>query len=246
MSFNHVVRGDSVRFRAETWNCMLDAASAEKKRQAVRDRHVVESFNLANTIRIKNTTGGDLDTGDAIELGVPDILPSENQVQFEIHKTLTGVTPTGNVQGGAILAEPIPDGQYGLAYMSGVAAANVNVTHASIDRCDLGTSTTLLQTKLEGPHKILWRESGTGTQPAYIQIGQPRNVKVLGKANGNITAGSTNASVHVWASGSDTGYDLAGVHFTWFDASTISSGKELIVTWFPDEMRWRITHAECE
>ena len=225
---------------------MLDAASAEKRRQDIADRVVYDPPSLVNTVLVENNTGADLDTGEVVKLLNPKTLPTDDEVLWETQKVILAGTPDATTVGGAIVAEPIPDNELGLAYLSGVVACTVNVTHASLTRCDAVNLNTKLETKLEGSHDIVWRSTGTGDQYAYVRMGPPRTVKVLAKPDGVISPGETNATVSVWANGGDTGYNLTGVNFTWMDADDISVGKEIIVTWFPDEMLWRITHAECE
>jgi len=59
--------------------------------------------------------------------------------------------------------------------------------------------------------------------------------------------GSTNNTIAVWNGTAASGLSISGVRFDWMTgAQNISSGKEVVLTWFADEKTWRITAAECE
>ena len=68
----------------------------------------------------------------------------------------------------------------------------------------------------------------------------------IGKADADITAGGT-GTVSIWRDGADTTENITGVKLDWMDGGDdISSGKEVLIRWFPDEGVWRIVGAECE
>ena len=242
-SFIHVRQGDPVRISAPVWNARLDAASANRKKH--NPQRVTRSAKVGQLL-VRNATSSDLDAGDAVSLGAPLILPSEDEVAFFRGPGMTANLPSGSDAGGAITAEPIAPNELGWCNVSGVSTTKVNITHAAIKRCDLDVGSTLLKTTLRGSHEIIWTSSGTGEQHAIVRLGQPQSVKVAGKTSGVVNAGATDAIVRAWLSGSDSGVDINGVHFDWMEDGSISAGKEVIVTWFPDDHRWRITHAECE
>ena len=75
-------------------------------------------------------------------------------------------------------------------------------------------------------------------------LAQPQTVKI-GKADADITVGST-GTVSIWRDGSDT-TENEDAKLDWMAGTTqVSSGKEVMITWFADEGIWRITGAECE
>lgn len=76
-------------------------------------------------------------------------------------------------------------------------------------------------------------------------------VKVkIGKADSAITADSTGTiSIYEWDGStlSDTGDNIEDVRLDWMHGNEdISSGKEVLIMWFPAEKIWRIIGAECE
>lgn len=65
------------------------------------------------------------------------------------------------------------------------------------------------------------------------------------KPDSNITAGSS-GTVSVWSGGSDSGVNLTA-HVDWMDGGDdVSSGKEAMIKYFPDEDKWYVIGAECE
>ena len=75
-------------------------------------------------------------------------------------------------------------------------------------------------------------------------LAQPQTVKI-GKADADISVGST-GTISIWRDGSDT-TENEDAKLDWMAGTTqVSSGKEVMITWFADEGIWRITGAECE
>jgi hypothetical protein len=67
----------------------------------------------------------------------------------------------------------------------------------------------------------------------------------IGKTDADIIVGSS-GSISIWSGGVDTG-DNQTAHLDWMAGTTdVSSGKEVLITYFADEDLWRITGAECE
>ena len=76
-------------------------------------------------------------------------------------------------------------------------------------------------------------------------VAKPQTVKI-GKADAQIPIDST-GTVSIWRDGVDTTENITGVKLDWMAGTTnVSSGKEVMITWFADEGIWRITGAECE
>ena len=74
---------------------------------------------------------------------------------------------------------------------------------------------------------------------------QPQIVRI-GKADADIAVGAT-GTISIWRDGSDTTENIEDVKLDWMAGTTqVSSGKEVMITWFADEGIWRITGAECE
>jgi len=97
-------------------------------------------------------------------------------------------------------------------------------------------------------------------EPALFVYGQARDkteqllligntnlpiVQRIGKTDSTITDGSSGV-VSLWDANADTGANITA-HLDWMTGSEdISSGTEVLITWFPIEGKWRITGADCE
>ena len=67
----------------------------------------------------------------------------------------------------------------------------------------------------------------------------------IGKADADIAVDTT-GTISIWRAGVDTTEDETA-SLDWMAGTTqVSSGKEVMITWFADEGIWRITGAECE
>ena len=246
MTLERVNGNQRFSVRASTWNAFIDAAKAEKVRSHQPVRNIIPSPAASNLcVLVKNQTGTDLEAGNAVKLGDPVVFPTGNvntwrdKINFECEE------PDSDTSGGAVLAEPLEDGKIGKAFIAGVVACQISVTNEFLKWCDLDDGSYRLHTKPEGSHEILYKQSGTGLKYAYVRLGIPRDVEVAGKADSDITTGST-GTVSMWENGSDTLYNITA-HLDWMHGSEqVSSGKEVIVKWFAHERRWRIVGAECE
>jgi hypothetical protein len=80
---------------------------------------------------------------------------------------------------------------------------------------------------------------------AIVRLGCHRQAVVRGVADGTIAYGSS-GTVSLWTEGGDSGDDVTA-HLDWMHGDeNVSSGKEVLVEWFPTESKWRIVAAECE
>jgi len=67
----------------------------------------------------------------------------------------------------------------------------------------------------------------------------------IGKTDASVAPDAT-VTVSIWRDGADTTENVEDVQYDWMTSGTISSGKEVVITYFADEGIWRITGAECE
>lgn len=249
MTLRKVTTGEPFRPTASTWNAFIDAAILAKQRGDARGLSISAGGETPNnTVLVKNNTGGDLSVLSVGGIDSPIISPTDNEGEFKVRSGWNIISPTNTHFGKlVVLAESIPAGEMGLAFVAGVVPVQVNRGNTVFDRADVNTaSTATMSGHLAGTAQILWAE-GTGTDAwCAVLLGQRQNVDVLGKANEDIQPNSTGA-ISVWRSGLDTGYDLEGVHLDWMHSSQqVSTGKEVIARYYPSENRWRIVHAECE
>ena len=158
--------------------------------------------------------------------------------------------PDGTTEICAILAEPIPANEYGLAYLAGCVACRVDINDLTEKQCGIQSGSTTLETRSDGPHYILWQDTGLGVVRCLVAMGSPlvstKTVKI-GVAANNITAGGS-GTINIWRNGVLTSpLETETAQLDWMHGSEdISQNKQVVITWFPDESVWRITGAECE
>lgn len=245
-----VARGEPLRIPADTFNAFIDAAEFARNRSVARAaRAYGKEIDHANTVFVKNQSGSDLSALSIAGIDSPIITPTSNEDEFNTRSGWNVDTPAATHFGNfVVLAESIPAGEIGLAYISGFAPVTLNVDYANFDRADVSAgNSTKLEANWHGSAKIVWKESGTGTAlRAVIQFDTPREVSLLGVTNSDIVP-DDHGGVSIWINGIDTGVDLDMCYLDWMHGGQqISSGKEVIVKYFPRDSKWRIIHAECE
>lgn len=166
-----VTSGQPLKIRAETFNSMIDAANYVKN---IRTGNSV-NFQKTNSglILIRNDSGADVAIRRVLGLGDTVADPTAAEDQFCEYIAFEGDLPDIDLHVGkwALLLDPIADGEYGRAAVSGEHQVKINVTDANHTHVEIGDGTTLLQSGYTGSGKILWKESGTGEKWAVIQIG---------------------------------------------------------------------------
>ena len=80
---------------------------------------------------------------------------------------------------------------------------------------------------------------------ALVRLGVPQMVSYLGKADSTISIDSS-GTVSLWDAAADTTENVTAYLDWMHNDENVSAGKEVVVTWFPHESKWRITGAECE
>ena len=252
MTIPRVNRGEGVGkyLAAETWNAFVDAANYHKMRSE-RGVNILGSgaeFS-ALTVMVKNNTAIAQPFGAILGLDGPIITLTQNADEFNSRIGFNGIAPAATHHGQfCVLREAIPAGEIGLAALAGVVQCEVQINYTFLTRCDIEpTFTQRLYAKPNGTAQILWAEAGTGNKRALVRLGSHRDAVVRGKTTGLVSVGSTNNTIAVWNGTAASGLSISGVRFDWMTgAQNISSGKEVVLTWFADEKTWRITAAECE
>lgn len=251
MAIKRANSGDALRdhLTADTWNAFVDTANGFQARINVGLGPTAIAREQPNaTVLVKNSTGANQSRGAILAVDGPLITPTANQTEFNARVAFNGIVPTASYHGRfVVLREAIPNGQLGLAAIDGVVQTVVEISHTWLKRADVtASSTAKLTAKPEGTAEILWIESGTGTKKALVRLGACRDAVVFGKPTATIAAGSS-GTVKVWNAGSETTYTIPSVQFSWMTGGEqITSGKQVMATWFTDELVWRITGAECE
>lgn len=125
-------------------------------------------------VRVKNTTGNNLDRFAVLGYGDDLIDQAANLAEWKRHIVLEGVTPTTADHYGrfVILLAPLKPDASGLAMIAGVTRALIDVTDADHEFADVKDgSTGSLESASSGYAHILQKPSGTGLLWCTVRIG---------------------------------------------------------------------------
>jgi len=182
-TFDHVHPGQPISgIPAAAYNAALDAARAHQQSGTLFDRKAALQA-VGPVVWVRNNTGSALARFDVTALGLPIIVPADNESEFEQQVMFEGGTPSVPADLGewAITLEPIPAGKIGRAMVSGLCQVRLYVPEGQeeYEFADVaGGATGYLLLQREGPAQILWRESGTSTSTedlkwAVVRLGLP-------------------------------------------------------------------------
>ena len=248
MPIDRVTSGQPVipELKHQPWNAFVDAANAHQLPKKPGSTIVVQDNAETPTCSVKvNATSTAIEYRGVSGLISPALAPTD---QMWRGRMLFGQSaPT---MGAFALAQREgPVGYFVEADALGIVQCKLFVPTDGdwIARADVDTDATRLRAQPNGSAQILWKDTGTNTTvDAIVRIGNPQNVQLTAVADGVIPAGGT-GNVKVWQSGADTNFPITGVELQWMDGGQdISSGKEVLICWFPFENVWRVIGAECE
>jgi hypothetical protein len=155
---------------------------------------------------VRNDSGSDLRRYDVVGLGTANTklltLVDRDQVWLIADK-LTNCLPNCQV---AVLLDPLLNGKYGYAQVSGRGVAYVNVGAVWHRRARPTKAADVAVSGLFGPLEILRTPDGTGEKLCYVSIGHSSNRGVFCKTtsaisaavltSGRLTLGSGTAKIH--------------------------------------------------
>ena len=176
-----VQSGDALKIPAATFNAMIDAARDHRQRQRDRGRDAKPAFRQTGIVPVKNASGADRDRFDVLGVDSPIFTPADSLDGFKNQVAFEGVTPSVSDHRGrfVVLLQPIASGEIGLACVSGVCPAQVEVSDDANDAgcryADVKASAAALDCLASGSAAILWREAGTGTKWAVVKLGVEPN-----------------------------------------------------------------------
>lgn len=181
MTIRHVSGGEQVRFTADSFNSIIDAANAHRGNLAPKQRVGRQRHAEAGVIWVQNKTGTPQKhlgivglTGVAIEPSDPT--DSRGTFQFDPIFKAVARDQALHFFRHAILLEPAPlEGDVVRAQTLGVIAIKItkqsaNDLYAGIDFAATAAE-TIFKGGFTGPHQILYSESGTGVKWAVLQLG---------------------------------------------------------------------------
>lgn len=176
MDIQPVNKGDRVRFRAEEFNTIARAVNTVNRQQAKLAPPVLGAGSPSTVIAlVKNATGEDLERWAGVAIADPIFGPPETgpvPLDFTERLNLIGTSPVidAHLARLAIFREPVLDGQIGEAVLLGVTPCRIEVTSESHTHARLANASPLVISAPDGPARILFKESGTGTKWALVEI----------------------------------------------------------------------------
>ncbi len=217
------------------------------------------------TILIKNDSGSDVDAFDVLGVGGMTIEPSDiaSAGTFNPHlwrqnlcilgKKPNTTTPTPNylhIGNFAILREPIANGAFGRAVVSGLSIVQLDVQYADHPYADIAHDTTRLTTNWYGAAQILFKQKVTATTPnewwALVRLCNFESPVYKGVVDGAITPGSS-GTVDIYLEGSVTSpLQQVTAYFDHMEGTDAAADNaECLVRFFRDEKRWQIVELAC-
>jgi len=159
--------GDAFKgFPYRLYNDLLEMRRLWKVGKLLIGRRAARDLPDADLVKVKNTTGATIARFGVLGISGVIITPTDRANQFKQRPALTGTTPTTADHAGkfVIVQEPIRAGKTGLAIVSGVSVAKLNVGDADHQFADVrNADATELDTGNTGAARILYKESGTGS-----------------------------------------------------------------------------------
>jgi hypothetical protein len=174
--FRKVVRGDPLEITADAWNALMELARSHRRGVPPpgpgRRPQVIGTMDVL----VQNISGADRGQFAVLAAGDPLIEPGDGLLdRIALKAGLCGYTAAA--QHVVVLQEPIASGAIGRGRMVGVTLCRVNVEREdqAFARPISGDATAMV-TSDWGPHVIIWKESGTGTNKwAVLSLGENRS-----------------------------------------------------------------------
>ena len=238
-------------FSISAYNDMLDMLQRDS---AARRGGTHPLLRNTGIVRVKNDSGADVSWLGVLGIDAPLYTPTDNLDEFKSRVILSCDTPDIDDHPGkwCVAAGAIADGEMGLAFVSGVCPAIINVVDAAHPCVDIADADDELNSGWWGAGQILWQETGTGSgKRALIRIGNPpvSGPVFWGKLDGTLSQGGS-ATVSLWT-GSGASLSDSGKNVTAYDAllgsgDTLASGVMIKIEYFPAPYAtWYVTAAGC-
>lgn len=194
------------------------------------------------TIRIKNESGADVDRFGI--LGIDDLLTDVE----EPNPVFSGIEPATPDHYGkfAVLLNSLVDDDIGLACVAGVVNVQVSFTYSDSPYADVLDGDDAKLVGSEGGMPILYKETGTGTKWALVQMGVPHYPVIRGTLDAALTVGSS-ATMSVWdgATLADSGRNVT-VYDWWLGTGRqLASGTKVSATWHSGKWYLEVS-ADCD
>lgn len=171
-----VYPGDRMQIPASAYNAFVDAARDYRDRAAGLERDPERFTAQSGIVLVRNDTGSPQAQFAVLGIAGPVVTPLQNGLEFKNRVALSGVVPGDEHNGRfVVLAEPIPAGEMGRAYVSGVCLVRVTYTWSDSGKKNADITagqTATLGLSDNGSAAILWREDAWGNEAwAVVRLG---------------------------------------------------------------------------
>lgn len=170
--------GEPLRIPAAAYNAFIDAAHLARRIDADAQVDPLRSGVGEQLVLVRNESGEDLPRFGVLGINGPIISPATgsegNADEFKRRVAIIGaaITDTDEFVGRFVVArEPIAAGRIGLAVLRGVTPAVVNVVDAEHTHADTEADAQLLRSGFTGAARLLWKQDGSGSRLAIVEIG---------------------------------------------------------------------------
>lgn len=235
-----VTKGAPMRIPAADWNGLQDVLGDYRRRRELGlglpagiDRRPVSS------VKVKNSSGGDLDAGSVLELQDTLFEPERRHIWFDGDTPAAGGLPWG------VLVNQLIDGGIGELQLAGICRAIVHINATGDTRAYIKSGQTKLEGGQYGHARILANPSGaTGDQVCVLLLNAVAFGWIAKTGGGGVTArsGTTIGSGTVTlydtdlttSLGTTTAYNLADAAVaadTWIMLKPVEPVGALFVDW---------------
>lgn len=203
----------------------------------------------AGEVYVRNMTAGLLPRDSVVGLGAALITRDGNEVDWRRYELYEGLSPlvANHSDKYAVLLDPIPANDIGLARMTGIVPVNVqwnDPQHKYFQILD--SDPTKLESAPWGRAKLHAGYDFTGTELLKVELlPNVYDSPYRALSVGAVAAGGT-GTFNVVDKNEAVVFQVQNVYHDWMDGGIeIEAGKECLISWFVHDQRARVIAAEC-
>ncbi len=188
-AFRKVNPNDPLRIPAAAYNAFIDAARDLQARRQSLSADTALAFRQTGIVLVRNDSDEDRDRFEVLGIDGPLLTPDDNLDEFQQRVVLKGKKPNRDDHLGkfVVLLEPVRQNEIGLACVDGVCPAQIDVQDEDQEFADVkDNDATALGSRDDGSAAILWKEDGTGTRWAIVQLGRRTTPWYWGTLNADL------------------------------------------------------------
>jgi hypothetical protein len=156
-----VVKGQTFKPKATTWNSFVDAAVYVKGRQSDLTSKALRRDTKSGIVLVRNSTDEDLGQFSVIQLGDLVIKPSNNEQEFRANlPVFNPATEDMKDRPLVITQKPLKQNEVGPAMISGITPGRINIENEAHQYAE--ATSNGLKSSSSGSIQILWKEEDTG------------------------------------------------------------------------------------